>query len=671
MPSRLTVYLAVIYALGLAAIVAVALWTPWESTFDQFLLWPTVFLAAAAIAGELRPIPLVRGEAEPRTLSISAPFILALVAVAGVGVALVVQAIASVGDDVNQRRSITKSLFNTAQYALSVFAAGAVFAWLADAPLFGAPTPVESHDIGALLVAGIVMIGANWLLVGGVVALSMRHPLMSVLRGDIRDFLVTLVVLLSVGGIAAVVAADGVVPLVLLGVPVIAAHIIAAAAARHAHEASHDSLTGLGNRGQCDYELRRVIQAAPESGLRGPGLVLLDLDHFKDFNDALGHPVGDRILRLVADRLVEASPDSASVHRLGGDEFGVVVEGDTTDCTRVAHDLLASLDAPIRLENLDLLVRVSAGVAVAPLHGSDSETLMKNADIALYHAKRERDRISTYSPDYDVNSVERLKLLAELRNGIETGQLEVVYQPQVNLADRRTVGVEALVRWNHPERGMISPDAFIPLAENSGLIFPLTQFVLDTALAQLAQWRATGHYLRMAVNLSARHLSDLSLPDQIAAAAERNGVPLGALVLEVTETGILSDPVRADVVIASLRRLGVAIAIDDYGTGNAALSYLKRLEIDELKVDRSYVSNIGDDRYDLIIVKSTIALALALGLRVIAEGVEDELTARELSKLGRVVGQGYHLGRPVGPEQIESRLDEERRTSVRAKPRND
>lgn len=658
--SGLDAYLAVIFVLGLAALFVAAYATPWVSTFDEVLFFPSLFLAAAAIAGELRPITLVRGSAEPRTLSTSAPFVIALVAVTGIGVAVFVQALASMADDIIRGRSPKKSLFNTAQYAISVFGAGAVYSWLADVPFFGVPTPVEPGDIGPLLAAGIAMIGLNWVLVAGVVALSTAHPLVAVLRADVREFFFTLVVLLSAGGIAAAVAGDGVAPLVLLAVVVVAAHIFAAAAAKHAHDASHDLLTGLGHRGLADYELKRALDSGDQDGSSGPGLIFMDIDHFKDFNDTLGHPVGDRILREVADRLVAAAPDQASVHRLGGDEFAVVVCGGEDVCRQAADDLLASLDTPIEIENLELLVRISAGVAVAPMHGTDSETLMKNSDIALYHAKLERDRISVYEPEFDVNTVARLRLMADLRAALDSRTLTVVYQPQVDLGTRATAAVEALVRWEHPDLGPMAPDEFIPLAENSGLIFPLTAFVLDTALAQLAQWREAGHDLRMAVNLSARHLSDLGLPGQVSRAAAKHGVPLNALVLEVTETGILSDPVRADVVIHALRELGVEIAIDDYGTGNASLSYLKRLEIDELKIDRSFVSNIGTHNQDLIIVRSTIALALDLGLRVVAEGIEDEATTQSLHALGQVIGQGYHLGYPVPPEEIQTRLEAER-----------
>jgi diguanylate cyclase (GGDEF)-like protein len=660
---RLATYIAASSALGLVSIALVLIVTPWASMFAQVVVWPAAFLAVAAIAGEVKPL-VVSTRAQERTLSTSAPFVLALIAVTGVGIAVLVQVIASLADDLHQRRAVKKSLFNTAQYALSVLGAGAVYAWLTDASFRGGPTVVEPRDIGPLLVAGLAMFGVNWLLVAGVVALSMTQRLASVLRADLRDFLVTNAVLLSVGGLAAVVAADGVGALALLGAPVVAVHLFASATARHAHDATHDALTGLGNRGQVAYELSRALEAARRSKTEGPGLVLLDLDHFKDFNDTLGHPVGDRILREVAGRLADAVPEGTFVHRTGGDEFAVVVSGGLGASRRVALDLLSSFDWPVPVESLELLVQASLGVAVAPDHGSDGETLMKNADIALYQAKIERDMISIYSPEFDVNTVERLQLLADLRTAIDEKALYVAYQPQVDLDSGRTVGVEALVRWDHPVRGPIGPEEFIPLAENSGLIYPLTAFVLDTALGQVARWRGAGHDLRIAVNLSARHLSDPVLPDLVAGTAAIHEVPLSALVLEVTETGILADATRTDVVIRALRQRGVAVSIDDYGTGNASLGYLQRLEIDELKIDRSFVSNIGTDSHDLIIVRSTIELALALGLRVVAEGIEDEPTTKALREFGGVIGQGYHLGRPVAPAEIKARLEAEKRAAA-------
>jgi len=668
-PARSAVYVAVVSTVGLGAVASVLIATTWTDTLAELLVWPTVFLAVAAIAGEVKPL-IVSTRAQERTLSTSAPFVLALVAVAGVGIAILVQAIASLADDIHRRRALRKSLFNTAQYALSVFGARVIYAWLAGVPLLGGPATVHPREILPLVAAGLAMFGVNWLLVAGVVSLSTNQSLRVVLRGDVRDFLVTNFVLLSVGGIAALVTADGVGALSLLAAPVVAAHLFASVVARHTYDATHDSLTGLGNRGQVDYELGRALEAARRAKSGGPGLVLLDLDHFKDFNDTLGHPVGDRILREVASRLTDAVPEGTSVYRTGGDEFAVVVNGGLSASRRVALDLLSSFDWPIPVESLELLVRASLGVAVAPDHGSDGETLMKNADIALYQAKVERGMISIYSPALDVNTLERLELLVDLRTAIEEKALYVAYQPQVDLDSGRTVGVEALVRWDHPLRGPIGPAEFIPLAENSGLIYPLTAFVLDTALRQLARWRDAGHDLRMAVNLSARHLSDPVLPDLVAGTAAVHGVPLSALVLEVTETGILADATRTDLIVRALRERGVAISIDDYGTGNASLGYLKRLEIDELKIDRSFVSDISTDEHDLIIVKSTIKLAIALGLRVVAEGIEDQRTTETLRGFGGVIGQGYHLGRPTTPKEIEARLAAERRTSAGPRERS-
>lgn len=655
-PKLLYVYVSGLALCGLVALV-VAVWqTPWSQIPSSTAFWPLAVLCLAAVIGELRPVVITR-DSEEFSLSTSTPFVVALMAVGGGGIAIVAQLFASLVDDINLRRSPLKSAFNSAQYVLSVLAGRVVFAAITGDPVFAAPQDVEQGDVPAILIAGATMIAVNWIFIAGVVALATGTRLDRILAEERNHFVTSLAVLLSVGTIAAFIAGDGVAPLLFLTMPVVAMHLFTQSAARHAYAATHDQLTGLGNRGQLHRDLDRSLAAALEEGVSGPGLILLDLDHFKDINDTLGHPVGDKVLQNVAQRLQQSIPEDASVHRLGGDEFAVVHQGDVVASQALARDLLESLSEPVPVDGLELLIRASAGLAVAPDHGDDTSELMKNADIALYHAKLERDRISVFSPELDVNSVERLRLLADLRAAIETRALYLEYQPQFDLATGKVVGVEALVRWNHEEHGLIRADDFIPLAENSGLIFPLTTFVFDEAFSQLARWRERGHKIRLAVNVSARHLSDLALPDQVATAAIAHGLPMSCLVLEVTETAILSDPARADVVLRTLRSRGVEISIDDYGTGHASLSYLKRLRIDELKVDRSFVSTIHTDSHDLIIVRSTIALALDLGLRVVAEGIEDQQTADALQGFGKVIGQGFHLARPMSAASIDALLE--------------
>ena len=662
-PFLIHAYIAVLGTVSLVTLAIVLLRTRWETAVGDGMLLPVLFLVAAAIIGELRTLAIPRSDEPTEAISTSTPFIFALIPVAGLGVALLVQIAASLADDIAKRRGPVKAIFNASQYTLCVSAAGVVFAALAGRGVLDGPIAIEGYLLIPLLLGGVAMVTVNRVLVAGVVALATGQKLPRILREDLAWSAAIHVVLFALGAVAATIATHGVAFLALLCLPAAAIYATTAASFRHAYQASHDALTGLGNRDLLHRQLEGALVATPDPGT-GPGLVILDLDHFKDINDTLGHHVGDELLRQVGQRLVAGVGSAARVNRLGGDEFAVVVHGGLEESEALAQALQTSLQAPMRVGELELLVRASAGVAVAPEHGLDAATLMKNADIALYRAKLERDGTSTYSPDFDVNSIERLQLLADLRAAITTSQLGVAFQPQVDLTNRRVVAVEALIRWQHPVRGSVPPDSFIPLAENSGLIAELTAYVLETGLVALAQWRAAGHDLRLAVNVSARHLSDLALPRQIAAALDRHHVPAAALVLEVTETGILSDPVRVDAVIRELRNLGVMIAVDDYGTGHASLNYLKRLHVDELKVDRSFVSDMGRAHDDYVIVRSTIALARDLGLRVIAEGIEDESTATSLLLLGCEIGQGFHLGRPTSAEQILERLADEARCAV-------
>jgi diguanylate cyclase (GGDEF)-like protein len=440
----------------------------------------------------------------------------------------------------------------------------------------------------------------------------------------------------------------------LLAAPVLAVHRSADLALQRQRQAYHDTLTGLANR-----ELFRMrAQAALTEVARTAqpaAVMMIDLDHFKEINDTLGHQVGDDLIREVAVRLNDARPAGSTVARLGGDEFAVLLPDvpDASVAEGVAAYLLQVLSAPFAIGGMRVVVQASIGIAMAPNHGDDVHSLMKHADIALYEAKRERARFASYSPDSDHHTPQRLALVADLLQGIDEDQLFCEYQPQVDIRTGRVVGAEALVRWRHPGRGLIGPDDFIEPAESAGLIAPITWFVIDDALCTQRRWRDLGVDLAVSVNLSVRHLTDMSLPDRISAALQEWDVPASSLTVEVTESGVMNDPQRATMVLQQLRRIGVGVAIDDYGTGNTSLTYLKQLDITELKIDKSFITHLRASDEDAIIVRSTVELGRDLGLRIVAEGVEDEETLQWLRSTGCDLVQGYYLGRPMSADDLE------------------
>jgi diguanylate cyclase (GGDEF)-like protein len=415
------------------------------------------------------------------------------------------------------------------------------------------------------------------------------------------------------------------------------------------HQALHDPLTGLPNRTLFRERLREALEAARDEG-RSVAVMILDLDRFKEINDTLGHHCGDELLQRVGTRMRGVLRESDVIARLGGDEFGALLVGpaDPVEGSRAAAERIhRALAHPFALEALTLEVEGSIGVAVYPEHAEDADTLIQHADVALYVAKEAHTSIEVYAPERDRHSPARLALLGELRRAIDASDLILYYQPEIEPATGRVVSVEALLRWRHPERGLVMPDEFIPLAERTGLMKPLTLYVLNAALAQCHAWRREGHDLHVAVNLSARNIHDLSLPDDVERLLRKWRVPADRLELELTESAILSDPLRADEVLTRLSGTGVRIAIDDFGTGYSSLAHLRRLPVDKIKIDRSFVRHILTDENDRVIVGSIIELGRSLGLEVVAEGVEtDELWAR-LSALGCRVAQGYFLSQPL------------------------
>ena len=457
---------------------------------------------------------------------------------------------------------------------------------------------------------------------------------------------------LSLGALAVLLAVFQPLLLPLLLLPILALHRAGRRADASRHQALHDVLTGLPNRALFHDRVDRALQNALRDGSH-PVVMLLDLDRFKEINDALGHHNGDELLRLVGPRIARVLRSSDTVARLGGDEFAVLLPTapDAEAGAEVGEKILVALAEPFTVQGVELEVGASIGVACFPQHGEDVETLVQRADVAMYLAKGTRSGSELYVAERDAVP-DALAVVGDLRRGLDDGELALVYQPKVNLLTGEVRGVEALVRWMHPDRGLVLPASFVGHAEHTGLIRPLTMHVLEGALAQVGDWRRSGLDLSVAVNLSVRNLLDRSLPDDVAALLERWDVPATALELELTESTIMADPARAREILEALHDLGVGLSIDDFGTGYSSLGKLKQLPVDEIKIDRSFVTGMARDRSDATIVRSTIDLARNLGLRVVAEGIEDMEVRNELAELGCDLGQGYLFSEPLSGDAL-------------------
>jgi diguanylate cyclase (GGDEF)-like protein len=481
--------------------------------------------------------------------------------------------------------------------------------------------------------------------------------------------------LLGISPLILVVACTKPALLPLFSVPLIALDSTLWIAHARAEEQLRDPLTGLPNRqwllervwsslddAQEDYErvepgFLAAADAAgggshPPEGCGRVGLILIDLDKFRSVNDTLGHLAGDRLLLQVADRLRLALPRGAEAARLGGDEFAVLLPGcdSLTRAQRVARTLVAALGSPISLDGVSLVLEASAGVAVFPDHALDAEGLLRRADVAMYQAKRDNSGVEVYEATRDGNTPDRLGLLGDLRRALDAGDVELHYQPKVRF-DGRVAGLEALVRWEHPERGRVSPEEFITMAETSGLMPQLTEYVLDTALAQVARWRTMGLDVPVAVNVSPRDVHSPGFAGTVAARLARHQVPPGSLQLEITEHVLLEDPQRAADTLHGLTGHGVKMSLDDFGTGYSSLVHLRRLPVSELKIDRSFVARLVVDTEDAEIVRCTVDLAHSLGLMVVAEGVEDDETWERLRDLHCDAVQGWLVAAAMPPDE--------------------
>ena len=420
------------------------------------------------------------------------------------------------------------------------------------------------------------------------------------------------------------------------------------------YQALHDSLTGLPNRLLFRDRVAQALLTCKRTGDRVAVLVM-DLDRFKEVNDTLGHHSGDALLTELGARLTGVLRESDTIARLGGDEFAILLPGqsDPLGIAHVMERIRQAVEDPILVQDLPLGIEASVGVAFYPDHGSDVDELLRHADIAMYEAKAAHSFYVFYDAAHDTHSPARLTLLAELRRAIDNRELVLHFQPKASLRSGDVTSVEALVRWEHPERGLIFPDEFIPAVQHTGLIRPLTLYVIDEALRQCRSWQEVGLSLAVAVNLSTRNLVDVAFPDHVAALLLEHELEPRSLELEITESTMLANAFRTKQVLDRLSAMGVRLSLDDFGTGYSSLSYLKRLPLDELKIDRSFVMNMLENEDDAVIVRSTIDLGRNLGLDVVAEGVETEAAWGQLRRLGCDVAQGYYLTRPVPAAELE------------------
>jgi len=431
------------------------------------------------------------------------------------------------------------------------------------------------------------------------------------------------------------------------------------------HQATHDSLTKLPNRAAVMSYLESLLAGTADE--RRVGVLMLDLCRFKEVNDTLGHDVGDDVLCEVARRFSVTLTEPAFIGRIGGDEFIVVVPD--VDRRIVLDDLsnrlAESLTNPIRVRGIAIEVGLSIGIALWPEHARDSNELLRHSDIAMYAAKHRHTTYEYYSREDDQYTVRRLSMVSDLRSAISKEEIQLLYQPQVDLSTGAIVAAEALLRWQHPVHGHVNPSEFISIAESTDLILPLTEWTVCEALGQVERWDRDGLHLRVAVNLSARALQDVDFPGRCREILDRYNIDPSRLELEITETAMMLDPERARLIVRELQGLGVRIAIDDYGTGFSSLGYLSDLSVDALKLDKSFVLDLESNEQNRVIVRSTAHMAHALGLEIVAEGVESEWVYRYLAQAGYQIGQGFWFARPLSADGCSSLAAGEGNTQIR------
>ncbi len=638
-------YVPAVMAGGIAALLAVALGNGLEPTDGQLIACVTLIVGVCL--GEIFP---VRVGGDAGEVAFSSTFTFALLLGWGPGPALVGQLGACVIAAIIHRARLIQLGFNLAQYVLAIAAATLVLDLLHGG---GALRGFTARELLEVSIAAAAFFVVNTGLVAGVVALHADMRLRDQLRAELRMQTGTEGILLGMAPLALLGVQSSPVLLILVGLPLLAVQRAGRQALDNERLALRDALTGLANRICLNDRFAQALARARREDVQ-VAVLIIDLDRFKDINDTLGHHAGDQVLRRVAESIDDVLRDGDTVARLGGDEFAVLLPEVSSheEAYSIAQRVLAAIAQPMRISDVTLEPSGSIGIACRPAHGEDVETLIRHADAAMYTAKEQHAGIALHALGSDGQKLTQLKLAGRLGRAIATGEIELLYQPQIRPRTGEVVSAEALARWRHPHFGLLSPSEFIPLAERSGQIHALTIRVIDDAVDQIARWAHEGLDLTVAVNLSASSMADAQLPAIVEAACSRAGVHPGRLVLELTEGMLLAHPERAIGIAERLAALGTEISVDDFGTGFSSLEQLVRLPAAELKIDRSFVMNMVEDPRSAAIVRCVADLAHSMGLRFVAEGVETDAARRALEALGCDVAQGYLWSGPVSAEAL-------------------
>jgi diguanylate cyclase (GGDEF)-like protein len=554
--------------------------------------------------------------------------------------------------EIQDRKPVRVAAFNVGQNILMFGSAWLAMRAVEGAGLGGAGHVSPGRQLAGLACGALAYFVVNSLLTGTAAALSMGIRISRSVLTTMREEVPVTPIVLGVSPMIAASLAFSIWTAPLCVLIIVAIRTAVSIATRHEIAALHDALTELPNRALLLTRLREsMADATPD---RQTAALMIDLDRFKEINDTLGHSVGDELLVLVAQRLEAMTGPRATVARLGGDEFAIVLSRTTrTETDELAGRIAAAFAEPIRIADMTLTVTASVGAALSPEHADEAEKLLHFADLALYAAKQERGRHAFYDPRSAEHSTASSVLVGELQRGLDRGELIVYYQPKVNALTGELIGVEALVRWEHPTHGLLTPGRFLPAVENTPLIAPLTAHVIDSALRAVRRWRDRGLAISVAINLTARQVASDGLPGQIAASLAAHGLPSQALVVEVTESSLMANPAQIRGVLDRLRELGVGLSMDDFGTGYSSFTHLRDLPVTEIKIDQSFVAGTVDSVRSAALVKSIIDLAHNLGLSVVAEGVETTECRAVLTDLGCTLLQGYLLGRPMPGDQLE------------------